>query len=437
MMNRAGGQQQADTADEEGTQQRKLWWKRIADGIIEDEFGFDDLEWGWNDATSVQPLIQAQIDDLNLRNGSTFINEVRDVRGLNTVDGGDDPLIYLVTGPVPLAHAVEEALKPPAPVPAALAAHQMGAPGASGNEDEHPEQPTNSENGPKSAHAPNVVVPDAASKLAKATDAISADRPLVRRAIVSAKRKIAKALRATGDDVAGQVESQLKRFGKVAPVDDSSIGPTLAAQIAKEVRLDELADLDITDEMFSVAFDSGEAGLAKVGVAKTDDLVNRVNQRAVDWSSKRAGELVSVQGPDNIVASTREMIGQVIAKGLQDNIGSRAIADAVQDSTAFSADRAQLIASTEIRRANSEGALNGFREARDIGVKVKKTWDTAGDDLVDEDICQPNEDVGPIDLEAEFPSGDDTPPGHPRCRCSLGAQVEDDSDTDADPEDGE
>ena len=30
----------------------------------------------------------------------------------------------------------------------------------------------------------------------------------------------------------------------------------------------------------------------------------------------------------------------------------------------------------------------------------------------------------PIDLEDEFESGDDAPPGHPRCRCTLTYEVD-------------
>ncbi len=102
-MNRATAQTDQDRSDAEGPQQRKLWWKRIADELIATEFGAPDLEWGWADTADVDPLIAAQIDDLNLKNGSAVINEVRDRRGLGPLPGGDVARIYTATGaPFPL-----------------------------------------------------------------------------------------------------------------------------------------------------------------------------------------------------------------------------------------------------------------------------------------------------------------------------------------------
>ncbi|MHB8284426.1 MAG: phage portal protein [Caulobacteraceae bacterium] len=97
-MNRSTAQTDQDRSESEGPQQRKLWWKRIADDLITAEFGAPDLEWGWADAADVDPLVAAQIEDLNLKNGSAVINEVRDRRGLGPVPGGDVARIYTATG---------------------------------------------------------------------------------------------------------------------------------------------------------------------------------------------------------------------------------------------------------------------------------------------------------------------------------------------------
>ncbi|HEY2658680.1 MAG TPA: hypothetical protein VGI79_03095 [Caulobacteraceae bacterium] len=45
--------------------------------MIQDDLGAPDLEFCWNDAPTVDPLAQAQIDDLVIRNGSMTIDEVR------------------------------------------------------------------------------------------------------------------------------------------------------------------------------------------------------------------------------------------------------------------------------------------------------------------------------------------------------------------------
>jgi hypothetical protein len=112
------------------------------------------------------------------------------------------------------------------------------------------------------------------------------------------------------------------------------------------------------------------------------------------------------------------MISRVITEGLADNIGNRAIIDKIE-TLGFSSARAELIAFTEIGNANSNAALEALKGAADSGLTVTKAWLTAGDDRVDEDICEANEDEGDIPVDQAFQSGDMAPLGHPRCRCSL------------------
>ena len=101
-MNRSTADSDRERAAEEGPLQRALWWKRIADRIIGEEFGWPDLEWAWSDAADVDPMVAAQIDDLNLKNGSATLNEVRDRRGLGPLPNGDIARIYTATGAQPL-----------------------------------------------------------------------------------------------------------------------------------------------------------------------------------------------------------------------------------------------------------------------------------------------------------------------------------------------
>ncbi len=81
-MNRGTAGADHDRGQEEGLEPLKLWAKRLIDGVIQDDLGAPDLEFCWNDAPTVDPMVQAQIDDLAIRNGSMTINEVRARRGL-------------------------------------------------------------------------------------------------------------------------------------------------------------------------------------------------------------------------------------------------------------------------------------------------------------------------------------------------------------------
>jgi hypothetical protein len=103
-MNRSTAGADKDRGLEEGVEPIKLWAKRLIDGVIQDEQGCPDLEFAWNDAVAVDPLQQAQIDDLSLRNGSATIDEVRDRRGQGPLPNGAgvQARTYTATGVTPL-----------------------------------------------------------------------------------------------------------------------------------------------------------------------------------------------------------------------------------------------------------------------------------------------------------------------------------------------
>jgi hypothetical protein len=104
-MNRATAGEDQDRGLEEGLEPIKLWVKRLVDAVIQDDLGCPDLEFSWNDAPTVDPVAQAGIDDVSLRNGSTTIDEVRGRRGLAPLpDGaGAQALIYTGQGATPVA----------------------------------------------------------------------------------------------------------------------------------------------------------------------------------------------------------------------------------------------------------------------------------------------------------------------------------------------
>ena len=86
-----------------------------------------------------------------------------------------------------------------------------------------------------------------------------------------------------------------------------------------------------------------------------------------------------------------------------------AIRDTFSD---FSTTRAEMIAQTEGNDAYLEG-----REAmaQEMGME-EKHWVADGTDCCDD--CQDQIDAGWIDIDDDFPSGDD-PPLHPRCDCGV------------------
>jgi 8-oxo-dGTP pyrophosphatase MutT (NUDIX family) len=81
--------------------------------------------------------------------------------------------------------------------------------------------------------------------------------------------------------------------------------------------------------------------------------------------------------------------------------------------------RAHMIASTELARAVSAAAVDGYARR---GYRETE-WLTAEDQHVCPEICGLNEDAGPRRIGVPFPSGALAPPGHPECRCAPGVVI--------------
>lgn len=419
-MNKGTAGEDQERSLEEGLEPLKLWWKEIADQIIQEELGHADLEWAWNDTAEIDRVQQAEMDDKALRNGSTTIDEVRDRRGEEPLpDGlGSRPMVYTGTGPVLLEEVIQAFDEPTPELAPVIAPPSAGAPPRPVDGQAEPAEP-----------APKPTPSKPVEKLAKraAKRSIAANRPKARRAAASLQRKIAPILQRAGDHVGAEIASKLKQLGKAA--DDGEIAKKLAAQVDLST-LDDLAEA-AHDELLDIVLDSGKLALASVHVGATDELVDQINQAAIDYAKQRAAEMVSVDGEKNLIDSTRATIRDVIVQGLEDNIGADAIAEAVQESTAFSAERAELIAKTEIAMANGAGKFNGWKAAESTGVELQKFWQTSNNDNCCDD-CQANEDASPVPLGESFPSGDDSEPAHPNCQCVTYAEpVSDSSEADA------
>ena len=88
---------------------------------------------------------------------------------------------------------------------------------------------------------------------------------------------------------------------------------------------------------------------------------------------------------------------------------------AIEDSTGFNADRAEMISRTELAFADSNGNMEAYRAS---GVVHGKEW-IVGSGHDQDDECDDNEEAGVIPLDEIFPSGDDAPPSHPNCVCDV------------------
>jgi HK97 family phage portal protein len=143
----------------------------------------------------------------------------------------------------------------------------------------------------------------------------------------------------------------------------------------------------------------------------------------IDWSAWQPGnaaaatraaglsELLEQAGIvlKGISDTTLDQIAQALAQGAADGDSVDTIAASLRDLLG-DGDRAWLIAQTELARATSAASLDVYAFNGIAG----KSWLTFNPCP----LCARNEGIV-IPLDGVFPSGDQAPPGHPRCRCAV------------------
>jgi hypothetical protein len=131
------------------------------------------------------------------------------------------------------------------------------------------------------------------------------------------------------------------------------------------------------------------------------DLRGVVDRAAVNYARQRAGELIK-----NFAETTPEMLRSAISQAIEQGWSSGRLRDELRENYAFSPTRALSIARTETAVARRRG---GLETAKAAGV-YQKHWDIVGDDPCP--LCLNNAAAGWIDIDDEFPEGEDP---HPNC----------------------
>lgn len=201
--------------------------------------------------------------------------------------------------------------------------------------------------------------------------------------------------------------------------DNIANGPDLSA-------FDAFAGLEFTHLLSDAAQKSGAQFLVEIGVPKDDDMFMQVNTRAAAYAKAHAADLVT-----QIDDTTRDEIRELITNSLAEGMTYQEVSDKLEEMYSFSPERADLIARTESAIAGNQGILEGMRELKSQGVKIKKIW------LPDAEACDACLELGnqdAIPLEDDFESDDyddtDAPPLHPNCRCNMISEIEDEKDDD-------
>lgn len=133
---------------------------------------------------------------------------------------------------------------------------------------------------------------------------------------------------------------------------------------------------------------------------------------AKEHAASRAGNLLSLNGSDSLVATTKQRVRQLVEQNLASGDTLRNLKNQLRADFGFSASRAETIARTETATSLGEGKLRAMQSRGTSG----KAWDVDGKPCP---ICIGNADAGIISIDDAFPSGHMTVPAHPRCECTI------------------
>lgn len=138
-----------------------------------------------------------------------------------------------------------------------------------------------------------------------------------------------------------------------------------------------------------------------------------INTDAAEWANRYSYELVR-----GITATTKEALQTIIKDAIEQAQPLSDIRAAIEP--LFGADRAAVIATTELTRSASEGEASVVAQLADNGVVMVGIWMTREDEIVCE-ICgalnNKRQNDGMFEADGETY---DMPPAHPNCRCAVG-----------------
>jgi hypothetical protein len=408
-MNRATSQQQSEQSKEEGAWPRIDYACSLMNVIIAKHFGYPDLKCIPKVTKDVDPLVQAQIDNIYLGGmGAPAVVSPDEVRQRLGIEG---------TAP-----------EPPEPVAPAIP------------DPNDPDNPSNSDGIKPSQKGSKGKVKQATNK----DDVTKVERkkklsPINRNraSIIKARKALIKVFKpfltkTAANDMATQIQKGLDKLNRAA-VEDG-----LAAQrILAELDFQGWAVvIDPTSKTLRKIYkDGSNVALAQIGFDAGEDIADVLNQKSLQYAMERAAELVGMRNvgteedsewitnPNaeySITESTRENLKGLVTQAIEEGWSPQVLKAAIKESELFSSDRAETIARTEVAFADSAGNMAAYRES---GVVKGKSW-IVGSEHDNDDECDENADAGIIGIDESFPSGDDTSPAHPSCVCDVLPELE-------------
>ena len=166
--------------------------------------------------------------------------------------------------------------------------------------------------------------------------------------------------------------------------------------------------------------------------AQITTLFDQVNESALGYATTRSAELVGmryeggelVANPNAewaITETTRDELRNLVSQALEQGWSPAELSNQIRDADIFDKTRAELISQTEMSMAQGQATLDSWTAS---GLVMRKR-SVLSADHVGPDECDDAAEQDFIDLAEPFVTGELAPPHHPRCKCSMEAELQD------------
>jgi hypothetical protein len=176
--------------------------------------------------------------------------------------------------------------------------------------------------------------------------------------------------------------------------------------------LSQIPPIAFSSKVDRVRTNAGIAGANQTASMVGVSPFSKVPQRVKDYIAEHSLEQIG----SDLDKTTVDEIRTILVNGLEAEKPFSTIITQIKQAGAFSRARAETIAVSEIGNAFSQGTLGAAKDVAAEGVDMEKSW-LAEDDPCP--ICEENANADWLDVDEDFPSGDDAPLAHPNCLCAL------------------
>lgn len=403
-VNRATAETSEESSLEQGLEPLKLWWKDVMDAVLARGFLAPELEFIYEDEEISDAATKATVWTSLVAAKIALPNEAREAYGLEPIEGLDDAALAPPPPPMMPGQGGEdgsgdgkgEGGPPGSPPPFGGKKPGGGAPPFGGKRP--PQPPPPGAGGKKPPPRGNAFGKGEGVKVA------SGDR----------KREPLPPLARVGSKEGAAIQRALDRYlrGSLVRALQQARGKVAKADPDDEEKLKAA----LAQGLQGAATTAGTAAISQVqaagGAFSYGNALDQMAEAARDWADDYVGQLIT-----GIDQTTMEAVQDLVEAAIEDGVPYTELAEALEQSLAFSSYRAEMIARTELAFANVQGNIFGWAATGEVEFKE---WLVAQDEVCEDCLMMSGVRVPLLD-SFTMPDGEevDGPPGHPNCRCDI------------------